>query len=97
MELAGGKFSGESLHPVIVEGNGAELNGSFPVPPQAWRKVGDQLWKITPVRKGFYLLILDDKPLPEVAIPPGARSCSGNPRRPMGGLERLDLFPHEQN
>ncbi len=81
MELVGGKFSGQPLHPVTIEGNGAELNGSFPVPPQAWRKVGEQLWKITPVRKGFYLLILDNKPLPEVPVPAGAREL---PEIPAG-------------
>ncbi len=79
MELVGGRFSGEPLHPLIIEGNGAELNGSFPVPALAWRKAGKQLWRITPVRKGFYVLIRDDKPLPEVPVPANARQLPAIP------------------
>ena len=73
MELVGGKLSGSPSNPLIIEGNGAELNGSFPVPQTAWRNVEPQLWKFTPFRKGHYLLILDNKALPETRVPPNSR------------------------
>jgi hypothetical protein len=81
LELAGGRLSGSALVPLIVEGNGAELNGSYPVPQTAWRKVEDQLWKFTPLRKGNYQLILDDKALPKTDVPPNSREL---PELPEG-------------
>lgn len=73
LELVGGRLSGSPLSPLVIEGNGAELNGSFPVPPAAWRKVEEQLWKFTPFRKGHYQLILENKALPETSVPPNSR------------------------
>lgn len=78
MELVG-RMSGSTLRPTIIEGNGVELNGAFPVPPSAWRKVGDRLWQFTPLRKGHYLLIVDNKPLPETPVPPGSRQLPEMP------------------
>lgn len=72
MELVG-RASGTLLRPTLVEGNGVELNGAFPVPLRAWRKVGNRLWKFTPLRKGQYLLIVENKPLPETPVPSGSR------------------------
>ncbi len=81
LELTGGRLSGTPHGAIIVEGNGAELNGSFPIPKTAWRKVEKQLWKFTPLRKGFYFLIRDDKPLPETRVPPGSIT---RPEIPIG-------------
>lgn len=80
MELVG-RSSGTALRPTLIEGNGVELNGSFPVPPNAWRKVGKRLWKFTPLRKGHFVLIVDNKPLPETMVPPGSRQL---PKIPDG-------------
>ena len=73
MAVVGGRMSGSPVRPIIIEGNGAELNGAFPVPVAAWRKVEEHLWKFTPFRKGAYLLILDNKALPETPVPTDAR------------------------
>ncbi len=73
MEIVGGKLSGGPLSPLVIEGNGAELNGSFPVPSTGWRNVGENLWQFTPFRKGSYLLIQDNKALPEIILPPNTR------------------------
>lgn len=74
MEVVGGKLSGVPLNPLVIEGNGAELNGSFTVPTTGWRKVGENLWQFTPFRKGTYLLIRDNKALPEMILPPNTRT-----------------------
>jgi hypothetical protein len=79
MELVGGRLGGTPLRPTVIEGNGAELNGSFPVPMHAWRKVGDRLWKFTPLRKGNYRLILNNRSLPEVLVPPNSRELPEMP------------------
>jgi len=81
LELVGGRLGGTPLNPTVIEGNGAELNGSLPVPKAAWRKVEDRLWKFTPLRKGHYLLIQGNQALPEVAVPPGSRTL---PEIPAG-------------
>ncbi len=69
MTLAGSKHSGGPNVPFTVQGNGAVLDGSRLVPPEAWTRIGNGLWKFTPWRKGHYLLLLDDKPLPEHPSP----------------------------
>lgn len=74
LELVGGRLGGTPLNPTVIEGNGAELNGSRPVPKAAWRKVEDRLWKFTPLRKGHYLLIEENQALPNVVVPPGSRT-----------------------
>lgn len=81
MEIVGGKLSGSPLNPLVIEGNGAELNGSFAVPPTGWRNVGEDLWQFTPFRKGSYLLIRDNKALPETILPPETRIL---PEIPIG-------------
>ena len=73
MEIVGGRLGGTPLRPTVIEGNGAELNGSFPVPPPAWRKAGERLWKFTPLRKGHYRLILSNRALPEIVLPRNSR------------------------
>lgn len=70
--LAGQRFSGNPSAPFVIVGNGAVLDGSLPVPPASWVKVGDGLWRVKPWRKGTYQLILDDRPVPETTCPPHA-------------------------
>jgi hypothetical protein len=74
LEIVGGKLSGSPLHPLVVEGNGAELNGSYAVPITGWRNVGENLWEFRPFRKGGYVLIQDNKAVPEMILPPGIRN-----------------------
>lgn len=63
--LTGKTNSGIEDFPFTIIGNGAIFDGSKPVPPQAWHSVGKDLWMFTPWRKGWFQLILNDKPLPE--------------------------------
>lgn len=79
MEIVGGKLSGVPLAPLVIEGNGAELNGAFAVPDTGWKSVGENLWQFTPFRKGNYLLIQDNKALPEIILPPNTRTLPDIP------------------
>lgn len=63
--LSGGRHSALGHIRMIIEGNGAVIDGSQPVPPHAWREVANRIWKVTPWRKGHYQLVLEDSPLPE--------------------------------
>jgi len=81
VQLVGRRHSGYQHVKFTIIGNGAVLSGLRTVPPQAWRRVGADLWKMTPWRKGHYQLLLDGKPVPEQRVPRGAR---GLPKIPEG-------------
>jgi hypothetical protein len=70
ISLTGRRFDGFDTAAFTVRGNGAVFDGSQPVPPTAWRQVEPNLFRFTPRRKGFYLLLSDEGPLPEVPPPP---------------------------
>ena len=70
--LVGDRYSGLPLHPFVIEGNGSVLSGAKPIRADLWQSVATDLWRITPLRKGFYQLILDGEALPEVGVPRGA-------------------------
>ena len=67
--MVGDRYSGEPVHPFIIEGNGAVLSGAKPVRADLWQSVAIGLWRITPIRKSFYQLIQDGEALTEVQVP----------------------------
>ena len=70
--LNGQRHSGTKTVPFKIVGNGAIIDGSQKVPPKSWRSVSQtQLWKFKPKRKGNYLLLLEDKPVPTEMPPTG--------------------------
>jgi hypothetical protein len=104
--LHGLQMSGTSDFPVEIIGNGAAITGVRPVPQEAWVNVQDDVWRITPFRKGWQQLVLDGAALPEVACPREAPALPDLPPnswciwqgaihyRPAAGLipQQLDLF-----
>jgi hypothetical protein len=67
--------------PLTIVGNGAVVDGSQPVDPAAWIKISPGLWRMTPWRKGTYLLLDEGAPLPEQ---PRLRNLSGLAEMPEG-------------
>lgn len=65
LSLAGPKSSGYRGLPFTIVGNGAIVDGSRRVPPRAWKRIGANLWRFVPWRKGYFQLLLNDKPVPE--------------------------------
>lgn len=65
LSLVGRPHSGFQGLPFTIVGNGAIVDGSRPVKPQAWKPAGRNLWRFVPWRKGFYQLIHDGKPVVE--------------------------------
>ncbi|NOX56933.1 MAG: right-handed parallel beta-helix repeat-containing protein [Planctomycetes bacterium] len=69
MGLATGRQPDRDCPPDVIpfrlEGNGAIISGARPVPPGAWQRVGEDLWRFIPWRKGHYLLLKEGKPVPE--------------------------------
>jgi hypothetical protein len=65
LSLTGRRHSGSTFRPFTIIGNGATLSGLRAVPPEGWRHAGNDLWKLTLTRKGFYRLLREGRPLPE--------------------------------
>ena len=70
LSLTGTRHSGTSERPFTIIGNGATFSGARSVPQQGWRRTGPDLWKLTLTRKGFYRLLRDGRPLPELQPEP---------------------------
>ena len=61
--LQAGRNSGEPDRPFVIEGNGATLDGSEPVPPDAWEFWRGEVFRFQPRRFSHQQLFLDDRPL----------------------------------
>jgi hypothetical protein len=81
LSLNGRHHSGYGEARFTIVGNGAVVSGARLVPPTAWKAVARDLWRFSPHRKGHYQLILNDKPLPETIVAPGAKV---RPKIPAG-------------
>lgn len=67
LRLIGEDDSGIPTMPVIIDGNGAILDGSIAIPRDAWELVEQGLWRIEPRRKGTYRLFRGSETVPEIA------------------------------
>jgi hypothetical protein len=70
--LTGNRHSGYSFRPFVIEGNGAILDGSAPVPAEAWDHYKGPVYRFRPTRLGYQQLFLNDRPLTRVAVDPQA-------------------------
>lgn len=70
--LAGPRCSGTRFVPLEIVGNGATLSGARPIEPSSWRRVTGDVWRVTPIRKGWFQLVQEGRAVPEVPVPPGA-------------------------
>ena len=52
--------------PLRIVGNNAVISGERLLTIEDWTLVGRDLWKFSPPRKGWYLLMIDGRPAPEV-------------------------------
>ncbi|MFO1095795.1 MAG: right-handed parallel beta-helix repeat-containing protein [Planctomycetaceae bacterium] len=81
LTLFGAEHSGVAGQPLTIDGNGATVSGAKPIAYGCWRPVGDDVWRVTPMRKSYYQLVLDGKAVPETAIDRAAKS---RPELPAG-------------
>jgi hypothetical protein len=61
--LQAGRNSGFPEEPFVIEGNGAVLDGSAPVPPEAWMHFRGELFRFQPDRFSHQQLFLDGLPV----------------------------------
>jgi len=69
--LQGAAHSGLSYQDLRLWGNGATLEGSAPIPRDAWQPVGQGIWRFSPRYKSHQLLFLDGRPADRVLVEPG--------------------------
>ncbi len=58
VSLTSSKHSGSPLGPLVIEGNGAVLDGSTPVPDDAWRHFDGDVFYFEPAGMGYQQLFL---------------------------------------
>ncbi len=75
LEIVGSRFSGGFR----IEGHGAVVSGAKEVPFEAWKPLGNGLWKFTPLRKAFYQLVSGDQAVQEFAVAAGAPNLPAIP------------------
>jgi hypothetical protein len=63
VSIQGERHSGRLGKPLVLEGNGAVLDGSEPVPPDAWQFVSGDVFRFEPARMSYQQLFLDGKPV----------------------------------
>ncbi len=72
--LAGNRHSGNTLRPFILKGNGATIDGSAPVPEEAWEHVRGPVFRFRPPHVVYQQLFLDGRPASRVVAKPGSDS-----------------------
>ncbi|HUY91966.1 MAG TPA: right-handed parallel beta-helix repeat-containing protein [Pirellulales bacterium] len=63
---------GHELNPLVIDGQGAVLDGTAPVPENVWESVRGPLFRFRPAKSSYQQLFLDNKPAVERKIEPGA-------------------------
>jgi hypothetical protein len=66
--LQGGRHSGSDFKAFMIDGSGAVLDGSQPVPQDAWEHVRGDVFRFHPPRATFQQLFLDGRPANRRAI-----------------------------
>ncbi len=62
VSLVGSRHSGNPVGPFMIEGNGAVLDGTVAVPPEAWQWFRGDVFRFQPPRKQFQQMFLDGAP-----------------------------------
>jgi hypothetical protein len=68
LSFVGSRFSGTPDYPFRLEGGGAVISGAKPLAPGSWVEVSRNLWRTTPIRKGWYQLIREGEAVPRVEL-----------------------------
>lgn len=69
--LQGASHSGLSYQDFRLTGNGAVLDGTAPIPRDAWESLGEGIWRFSPRRMSHQLLYLDGEPAERVVVSRG--------------------------
>ena len=68
LSVQAGRHSGTLGGPFVIVGNGATLDGSTPVPDEAWQHVEGHVFRFQPAKMSHHQLFRDDRPLARVYV-----------------------------
>jgi hypothetical protein len=85
VSLVGSRHSGSAVGPFTIEGNGAVMDGTAAVPPEAWQWFRGDVFRFQPPKKQFQQLFLDG--LPAVRHPAGTQDGVAAQLQPMEWAE----------
>lgn len=68
VSLVGSRHSGYSFQRFVIAGNGAILDGSAPVPAEAWEHYQGLVYRFRPPQLAHQQLFLNEKPIARVAV-----------------------------
>jgi hypothetical protein len=68
VSLVGRRHSGYSYQPLVIEGNGAVLDGSARIPEGVWEHYRGAIFRFQPPRLEHQQLFLNDRPAPRVYV-----------------------------
>ncbi len=71
ISLVGSRHSGTAYSPFVIEGQGAVLDGSALVPPNAWQIAAGDVFRFQPERKAYQQLFLNGYPVPRIEATAG--------------------------
>ena len=66
LSVQAGRHSGSVDSPFIIQGNGATLDGSVPVPLDAWESAGGGVFRFRPTKMSHQQLFHRSRPIPRV-------------------------------
>jgi hypothetical protein len=89
LSLSGPNHRGDGVRNFEIIGNGAVLDGSFPIPPEGWRYYAEGIYRFRPQRLDACMLFLDGQPARRVPVAPLSRELP-----PLQPLEWCYLEPH---
>ncbi len=69
VSLVGGRHSGSLRQPFTIRGNGAILDGSRPIDPNAWKPYQGNVFWYRPNRMSYQQLYIDGRPAAQVVVP----------------------------
>lgn len=81
ISLVGSRHSGSGGRPFVLDGNGAVLDGSAPVPPEAWQHYRKEVFFFQPPGTAFQQLLLGA--LPALRVPADNRAAEPPALRPL--------------
>lgn len=70
--LVGSRLGGMLTQPLVIDGNGAVLDGTAPIPPDQWKFCRDNVFRFRPPKMGGCQLFLDGRPAARVSVKPTA-------------------------
>src|SRR5690606_32803184 len=71
LSLVGGRHSGNGYRPFVIQGNGAILDGTQPIPAAGWEVYRPEIYRCTPRLKAHQQVFLDGLPARERAAAAG--------------------------